>query len=187
MGTFLATVFLDLSLPKSVFLIIRQQQLSNLIAVDASMGTALWRFQREAHEFYFCIHAPQQEGKHAVSSSLWQLSAKSSITVCTDTTRNCRIFPTGHVPSDRSALYFPWHIMNWHGSLLTPQTNALGEKYLSEFWKAITLEVSFIFTTGFYERLHACGATNHNYLVTKTARHPFSTSSKLPGFVGFFH
>lgn len=151
------------------------------------MGTALRRFQREAHEFYFCIHAPQQEGEHAVSSSLWQLSAKSSITVCTVTTRNCRIFPIGHIPSDRSALHFPWHIMNWHGSLLTPQTNALEEKYLSEFWKAITLEVPFIFTTGFYERLHACGATNHNYLVTKTARHP---SLQAPSFLdsgGFFH
>lgn len=150
MGIFLVTVFLGLSLPKSVYLIIREQQLSNLIAVDASMGTALWTLQREAHEFYLYFHAPQQEGKHAASSSFWQLSAKSSITMCTVTTRNCRIFPSGHVPSDRSGLSLPWHIMDWHGSLLTPQTNALEEKYLPAFWKAITLEVSFIFTTGFY-------------------------------------
>lgn len=186
MGTLLATVFLGLSLPKSVYLIIRQEQLSNLTAVDASMGTALWRIQREAHEFYLCFHAPQQEGKHAVSSSLWQLSAKSSITVCTISTRNCRIFPSGRVPLGQlfTCLGTSWTGMDPSSS---SQSNALEEKYLSAFWKAITLEVSFIFTTGFYEWLHACGVTNHNYLVTKTARHSFSTGSKLPGFMRLFH
>lgn len=133
-----------------------------------------------------CIFMLLSRQENTISSSLWQLSAKSSIIMCTVTTRNCRIFPSGHAPLDRSALYLLWHIMNWHGSLLSPQTNALEEKYLSAFWKAITLEVPFIFTTGFYERLHACAVTNHNYLVTKTARHSLSTGSKLPGFMGVF-
>lgn len=91
--------------------------------------------------------------------------------------------PVAIYPIGISALYSLQHLMKWCVPLLAPQTNELEEKYLSAFWKASSLEVYFIFTTCFYERLHVYGVTNHNQLVTKTARCSFSTGSKIPRFM----